>query len=191
MVEDLNDIATHVKQGLTELLKVADLDPEDIVVLGCSTSEIQGEKIGKNSNLAIGRTVIKTALSVLKPLKLHLAVQGCEHLNRALIIERTVAKQHGFEQVTVYPSLHAGGAAQVAAFEAFDKPVEIEHVIAQAGMDIGDTSIGMHVKFVQIPVRTSIKEIGGAHTTFLRSRPKLIGGQRAQYEWHAPKNDLR
>ena len=189
MVKDLNDIAINVKKGLVELLNVADLEPEDIVVLGCSTSEIQGEKIGKHSNLDIGRVVIKTVLSVLKPLKLHLAVQGCEHLNRALVIERTVAKQNGFEQVTVYPSLHAGGAGQIAAFEAFDNPVEIEHVIAQAGMDIGDTSIGMHVKFVQIPVRTSIKEIGGAHTTFLRSRPKLIGGQRAQYEWHSPKNN--
>ena len=73
--------------------------------------------------------------------------------------------------------------AQIAAFEAFDNPVEVEHITAKAGMDIGDTSIGMHVKFVQIPVRTSVTEIGKAHVTFLRSRPKLIGGQRAKYTW--------
>ncbi|GAJ25929.1 YwlG protein [Liquorilactobacillus sucicola DSM 21376 = JCM 15457] len=188
MTVNLNEVAQRVNSGLNELLQVANLEAGDIVVLGCSTSEIQGEKIGKHSNLDIGRTVIKAALSILKPLQLHLAVQGCEHLNRALVIERSVAKQNGFERVTVFPSLHAGGAAQIAAFEAFDEPVEIEHVVAQAGMDIGDTAIGMHVKFVQIPVRTSIKEIGSAHTTFLRSRPKLVGGERAQYEWHAPIN---
>ncbi|WP_057742298.1 TIGR01440 family protein [Liquorilactobacillus capillatus] len=187
MITDLEEISQCTRQGLTELLQAAHLEAGDLVVLGCSTSEVQGAKIGKHSNLAIGRAIIKTALSTLEPLNLSLAVQGCEHLNRALVVERTVAKQHHFEQVSVFPSLHAGGAAQVAAFETFNEPIEVEHIVAQAGMDIGDTAIGMHVKFVQIPVRTSIKEVGNAHTTFLRSRPKLIGGERAQYTWQAPQ----
>ena len=119
----------------------------------------------------------------MKPRKLYLAVQGCEHLNRALVVERKIAEEKNFEIVTVFPSEHAGGSCQIAAFEQMDDPVEVEHVIAQAGMDIGDTSIGMHVKFVQIPVRTSVKEIGFAHATYLRSRPKLIGGERAKYKW--------
>lgn len=186
MEVNLTEIADKVKTGAQELLQVAKLEPGDIFVLGCSTSEIQGDRIGKNSNLKIGQAVIRTLLSVLKPLKIQLAVQGCEHLNRALVVEKQVAKQHDLEVVTVYPALHAGGAAQVAAFEYFDDPVEVEHIVAQAGMDIGDTSIGMHIKFVQIPVRTSVKEIGAAHTTYLRSRPKLIGGQRAKYQWEDP-----
>ncbi|MCI1633239.1 MAG: TIGR01440 family protein [Liquorilactobacillus nagelii] len=184
---NLKTLATQVKQGASELLQAAQLEAGDLFVLGCSTSEIQGDHIGKNSNLTIGRTIIKTLLPLLKERQLNLAVQGCEHLNRALIVEKEVAKVQGFEIVTVFPSLHAGGATQMAAFESFNHPVEVEHIVAQAGMDIGDTSIGMHVKFVQIPVRTSVKEIGAAHVTYLRSRPKLIGGQRAKYEWHTPQ----
>lgn len=182
----LDELEKKVITGASELLQAAQLEAGDIFVLGCSTSEIQGDRIGKNSNLEIGQTVIKALLSLLKPQQIQLAVQGCEHLNRALVVEKKVAKANNLEIVSVYPALHAGGAAQVAAFEYFEEPVEVEHIIAQAGMDIGDTSIGMQVKFVQIPVRTSIKEIGAAHTTYLRSRPKLIGGQRAKYQWEDP-----
>lgn len=178
---DLNKIAQQIKTSMTEFLAQTTLEPNDIFVLGCSTSEIQGQQIGKHSNLEIGRTVVKTLRSILDPLGVHLAVQGCEHLNRALVIEKRVAKDHDLEIVTVVPTLHAGGAAQVAAFEQFNEPVEVEHLVAKAGMDIGDTAIGMHVRFVQIPVRTSITEIGEAHVTFLNSRPKLIGGERARY----------
>jgi len=183
MTLSLEEIKRQVQTGLKELLATANLQAGDTFVLGCSTSEIQGEHIGKDSNIEIGRTVIAALLEILKPLEINLAVQGCEHLNRALVVEKSLAKKQQLEIVTVYPSLHAGGAAQIAAFEQFLEPVEVEHITAQAGMDIGDTSIGMHVKFVQIPVRTSIKEVGAAHTTYLRSRPKLIGGQRAKYQW--------
>ncbi|MCP0887755.1 TIGR01440 family protein [Ligilactobacillus sp. WILCCON 0076] len=183
MTLTLEKIEQQTNSGLNELLSQTTLEPDSLFVLGCSTSEIQGEHIGKHSNIDIGRTVIQTILKTLAPLKINLAVQGCEHLNRALVVEKKVAQKLNLEVVSVYPSLHAGGAAQVAAFEQFENPVEVEHIVAQAGMDIGDTSIGMHVKYVQIPVRTSIKEIGAAHTTFLRSRPKLIGGQRAKYSW--------
>lgn len=180
---DLNKITEQIRSGLTELLNQANLHEGDLVVLGCSTSEIQGEHIGKHPSVDVGRTVVSAVMEVLKPRKLYLAVQGCEHLNRALVVERRIAEEKNFEIVTVFPSEHAGGSCQIAAFEQMDDPVEVEHVIAQAGMDIGDTSIGMHVKFVQIPVRTSVKEIGFAHATYLRSRPKLIGGERAKYKW--------
>lgn len=180
----IEQIKEQTGTGLTELLDQADLAAGDLVVIGLSTSEVHGGRIGKASNIEIARAIISTAVEILRKKGLHLAVQGCEHLNRALVVERSVAKERGFEQVTVFPSLHAGGAGQIAAFENFRDPIEVEHITAEAGMDIGDTSIGMHVKFVQVPVRTSIKQVGLAHTTFLRYRPKLIGGVRAKYDWN-------
>lgn len=180
---NLDKIKEQTATGLTELLDQAQLEKDDLVVLGLSTSEVHGGIIGKDSNIEIARAIVSTVVNILRKHQLHLAVQGCEHLNRALVVERSVAKELDFEQVTVFPSLHAGGAGQIAAFENFNDPIEVEHITAEAGMDIGDTSIGMHVKFVQVPVRTSIKQIGLAHTTYLRNRPKLIGGARAKYEW--------
>lgn len=183
MTTEIENIQNQTKQGLTKLLDQANLNQGDVLAIGLSTSEVQGEKIGKLPSIEIGRAIVKTILETIKPLGLHLAVQGCQHLNRALVVERAVAKERGLEIVTVYPQIHAGGAGQIAAFENMTDPVEVEHIQAEAGMDIGDTSIGMQVKFVQVPVRTSITEIGHAHTTYLRSRPKYIGGPRAKYEW--------
>lgn len=180
---DIEEIRQLTQRGLNELLEQAKLESGDLFVLGLSTSEVQGKMIGKHSNIEIGRTIVKTMLETLTPMRIHLAVQGCEHLNRALVVEKSVAKEKGFEIVNVFPQINAGGAGQIAAFENFADPVEVEHVVANAGMDIGDTFIGMHVKFVQVPVRTSVKEIGQAHVTYLRSRPKYIGGSRAKYEW--------
>lgn len=180
---NLDKIKEQTATGLTELLDQAQLEKDDLVVLGLSTSEVHGGIIGKDSNIEIAWAIVSTVVNILRKHQLHLAVQGCEHLNRTLVVERNVAKECGFEQVTVFPSLHAGGAGQIAAFENFNDSIEVEHITAEAGMDIGDTSIGIHVKFVQVPVRTSIKQIGLAHTTYLRNRPKLIGGARAKYEW--------
>ena len=180
---DLNQIKRQTKQGLTELLEQAHLEAGDIFVLGLSTSEVRGGQIGEDSSIEIGRAIVKTILDTLRPLGIQLAVQGFQHLNRALVVEKAVAKEYGLEQVMVYPQIHAGGAGQIAAFENFKKPIEVEHIQANAGMDIGDTAIGMQVKFVQVPVRTSVKTIGQAHTTYLSSRPKYIGGPRAKYTW--------
>lgn len=180
---DLKQIKQQTQQGLTELLNQAQLKAGDIFVLGLSTSEVRGKRIGDDSSIEIGRTIVKTILDTLRPLGIHLAVQGCQHINRALVVERAVAKGHDLEQVMVYPQIHAGGAGQIAAFENFKEPIEVEHIQADAGMDIGDTAIGMQVKFVQVPVRTSVKTIGAAHTTYLSSRPKYIGGPRAKYTW--------
>lgn len=164
-----------------ELITTAKLKKKDLFVLGCSTSEIIGGTIGKNSDPDVGRTVIQTLKSILDEKGINLAVQGCEHINRALVVERKVAEDKKLEIVMVKPALHAGGACSVAAFELFEDPVEVEHITAQAGLDIGDTAIGMHIRHVQVPFRPSIREIGAAHVTALRSRPKYIGGPRAQY----------
>lgn len=167
---------------VNDVLKAAKLKKGNVFVLGCTTSEIVGGQIGKNSSQEVGQWVIETMKSILDPLDIYLGVQGCEHINRALVVERELAEAKGWEIVSVKPALHAGGACSVAAFEQFTDPVEVEHILAQAGVDIGDTSIGMHVKHVQVPVRPSVKELGGAHVTALRSRPKYIGGPRAMYE---------
>mgnify|MGYP001179505014 FL=1 len=153
----------------------------EIFVLGCSSSEIIGETIGKHSSQEVGDAVVSTLHTLLSERGIFLAVQGCEHINRALAIERGVAETKGFPVVSVVPILHAGGACSVAAFKRFKDPVEIEHIVATAGLDIGDTSIGMHIRHVQIPIRPVIKTLGSAHVTALGSRPKLIGGERAAY----------
>ena len=177
-----NELKKQLTAMVESVLATANLQTDDIFVLGCSTSEIIGGVIGKNSSAEVGQWVIHTLKEILDPLNIHLAVQGCEHLNRALVVERKVAKANHFEIVSVKPSLHAGGACSVAAFDQFTDPVEVEHIVAQAGIDIGDTSIGMQVKHVQVPVRPSSNTLGAAHVTALRTRPKYIGGPRAVYE---------
>ncbi|WP_394019973.1 TIGR01440 family protein [Anaerococcus cruorum] len=181
-MQDINKIKEQTLNVISELIKEADLKENDILVLGGSTSEIGGGSIGKDSSLEIGNAVIKEVLNITGKENINLAVQGCEHLNRALVIEREVAEKNNFEIVSVIPALHAGGAMSVAAFSQMKDPVMIEHVIAKAGVDIGDTEIGMHVKFVQVPLRLKEKYIGKARVTALKSRPKLIGGVRAIYE---------
>lgn len=182
-VSRIDPAAVREKAGeaVRELIEIAGLKRESILVLGCSTSEICGSQIGKGSSLEIGEAVVDGILPFLRGKGIYLAVQGCEHINRSLVIERSAAEKYGFEIVSVVPSLHAGGACAMAAYARAESPVMIEKIVADAGIDIGDTSIGMHVRFVQIPVRLSIREIGGAHVTCLRSRPKLIGGERARY----------
>lgn len=179
---NLDNLETDLAKMIQEVLAEAKLRSGDVFVLGCTTSEVVGGHIGKNSNPDVGRRIVKTIRTQLQPLGINLAVQGCEHINRSLVVERKVAEEKGFEIVSVVPALHAGGSCSIAAFEQFDDPVEVEHIVAQAGIDIGDTSIGMHVKFVQVPVRPTQKELGGAHVTALRSRPKYVGGPRANYE---------
>ncbi|HGF8301262.1 TPA: TIGR01440 family protein [Enterococcus faecium] len=176
--KELKDQLTEI---VNDILAEAHLKKGDLFVLGCSTSEVVGGHIGKNSSAEVGQWIIRTLKELLDPKEIALAVQGCEHLNRALVVERTVAEAKNFEIVSVVPALHAGGACSVAAFDQFNDPVEVEHVVGQAGIDIGDTSIGMHIKHVQVPVRPRLKTLGRAHVTALRSRPKYIGGPRANY----------
>ncbi|AYJ45132.1 TIGR01440 family protein [Enterococcus casseliflavus] len=181
LMTDINQLKTDLTTIVEEVITTANVGENDLFVLGCSTSEVVGGLIGKNSSQEVGMVIVETLRAILRPKNIHLAVQGCEHLNRALAVERKTAQLYHLEEVAVVPQLHAGGACSVAAFQLFDEPIEVEHIVAKAGIDIGDTAIGMHVKHVQIPIRPSIKSLGAAHVTALGSRPKYIGGPRAHY----------
>ncbi|CQR24205.1 YwlG protein [Streptococcus varani] len=182
---NLKELEKQTRVILLDVLERSAIKKGQVFVLGLSSSEVAGGIIGKNSSLEIGETIVKTILDELSPRGIHLAVQGCEHLNRALVVEHQVAEDKNLEIVSVIPNLHAGGSGQVAAFKLMTDPVEVEEVVAHAGLDIGDTSIGMHVKRVQVPLIPVQRELGGAHVTALASRPKLIGGARATYSTDA------
>ena len=179
---DFEELKSNLNLYLDELLSKIDLEEDDIFVLGCSTSEVKGNNIGKDTDIDVGKVIVETVMEKLDGLNVNLAVQCCEHLNRAIVLEKTVAKKNNFEIVSVVPKKNAGGGVATSAYRIFKNPVVVEKIVAKAGIDIGDTEIGMHIKFVQVPVRVSIKEIGNARITALTSRPKLIGGQRALYE---------
>lgn len=179
---ELQDIKTQVKQVLGELLEAAHLKAGQILVVGCSSSEIDSYKIGSHSNGDIGAAVYTTLLEELKPRGIYLAAQCCEHLNRALILDQEAAGRYGYEPVNVVPQLKAGGSFATAAYGALEHPVAVEHIKAHAGIDIGDTLIGMHLKDVAVPVRIQTKEVGSAHVVCARTRPRFIGGMRAAYD---------
>ncbi len=162
-----------------ELLEVAKLQKGDILVVGCSTSEVVGSKIGTNSDPDTAGEIFEGIYSVTKPLGIYLAIQCCEHLNRAIITEREAVPFA--EKVNVVPQKKAGGSLATVAYSKFDCPVVLEEIKADAGMDIGNTLIGMHLKKVAVPVRLSINKIGEANLVCARVRPKFIGGERAIY----------
>lgn len=179
---ELEDIKAQAKQVLRELLEVAGMKPGQILVVGCSSSEIDSFKIGSHSSGDIGRAVYTALYEELEPMGIYLAAQCCEHLNRALILEGEAAGKYGYEPVNVVPQLKAGGSFATAAWATLKEPVAVEHIKAHAGIDIGDTLIGMHLKDVAVPVRIQTKEIGSAHIVCARTRPKFIGGVRAGYD---------
>ncbi|HHW07093.1 MAG TPA: TIGR01440 family protein [Clostridia bacterium] len=174
-------MALETSQAVTGLLAQASYQPRDILVVGCSTSEVAGERIGSAGSLAIAETILQELLAAAQGRELYLAVQCCEHLNRALVVEEACARQYGLEIVQVVPHAKAGGALAEAAMSRFDQPVVVAGVQAHLGMDIGDTFIGMHLRPVVVPVRLPIKQIGHAHLTLAKTRPRLIGGERARY----------
>lgn len=180
-MSDLEELKVEVMALAQELVERAQTPAGSVFVLGLSTSEVVGGFIGRNSSLEVGQALVSALYHFLKEQGIFLAVQGCEHVNRALVVERSVALTRGWEIVQVIPTSHAGGSGQVAAMEIFEDPVVVEFITADLGIDIGDTAIGMHVKHVQVPVRLAKRELGGAHVTALASRPKLIGGARAEY----------
>lgn len=178
----MEDIKNDVRKACLEILEKSKAKEGDVFVLGGSSSEICGYKIGSHSSEEIGEIVVKTLLEILNEKKIYLAVGGCEHINRAIVVEKELALRDRYEIVSVVPQIHAGGSFASAAYKNFKDPIVIEHISGDFGMDIGDANIGMHIKFVQVPLRLEIKNIGLAHLTALRSRPKLIGGIRARYE---------
>lgn len=177
----LDDIKSEAVQAAEELLMQAHLSEGDILVVGCSSSEVTGERIGTSSSLETAEAVFEGIYEVVLKNRLYLAAQCCEHLNRALIIEKELARRERFPIVNVVPQPKAGGSFGTIAYTKFKEPVAVEHISAQAGIDIGDTLIGMHLADVAVPVRIGIKEIGQAHLVCARTRGKFIGGERAVY----------
>ena len=174
-------ISAQAAQATRELLAAACLRPGDILVVGCSSSEMVGEKIGHGSSLDAARAAFGAIYPILCEAGVYLAAQCCEHLNRAIILERAAAERYGYEIVCVRPQPKAGGSFATTAYETFADPVAVEHIRAAAGLDIGGTLIGMHLREVAVPVRLTLDHIGDAHILCARTRPKYIGGPRACY----------
>lgn len=172
----------EAKQALTavrELCDLAKLKSGDIMVIGCSSSEISGGVVGHASNYEVAEAVFDAIYGELNSRGIFLAAQCCEHLNRAIIVERAACPNA--EAVNVVPQPKAGGSFATAAYRHFASPVALEHIRADAGLDIGGVLIGMHLKEVAVPVRLSLQKIGAANITAARTRPKFIGGARAVY----------
>lgn len=182
MSEFYNNVRLEARAVINEILDAANLENGDIFVVGCSSSEIVGEHIGKGSSPETANVVFDEIYAALKERGIYLAAQCCEHLNRALIIEKECAKKYGYEIVNVKPQPKAGGSFATAAYNSFENPVAVEHIKANAGLDIGGTLIGMHLRDVAVPVRVSLKKIGEANIICARTRAKFIGGSRAIYE---------
>ena len=177
----LTELFETAKKMTEELVASAQMKAGEILVVGCSTSEIIGERIGGASVPEVANVVFRGIYEAAKANGVFLAAQCCEHLNRAIIVESECAEKYGYDQVCVRPVPKAGGSFATAAYESFENPVALESVRAHAGIDIGDTLIGMHLRAVAVPVRLSVKKIGEANLVFARTRPKYIGGPRAQY----------
>lgn len=174
------NIKEQCVKATSELCEVAKVKKGDIFVVGCSSSEVVGSKIGTNSDPEVAKEIFEGIMEVLKPKGIFLAVQCCEHLNRAIVVEKA-AVPNG-EYVNVIPQKKAGGSLATVAYSSFENPCVLEHIKADCGLDIGGTLIGMHLKEVCVPVRLSIKKIGEANIICARVRPKFIGGIRAIYD---------
>lgn len=176
----MNDLKLQAEKIANEIIEKANLKSGQILVVGCSTSEILGDKIGSNSSPDAAKQVFEGIYEVLKKKGIYLAAQCCEHLNRAIIVEKAAVPFN--ETVNVVPQPKAGGSFATAAYGSFKHPVAVEEIKADAGLDIGGTLIGMHLKKVAVPLRLEIKKIGEASLAAARTRPKFIGGVRAQYD---------
>ncbi len=172
----------ELEKILFEFQQQASLQPGQLVVVGCSTSEVMGEKIGTSGTFEVAEMLFRTLSQFADKRGVSLAFQCCEHLNRALVIDRAEAVKRGLDEVSVVPVRKAGGAMATYAFEKMANAVVVEFLKADAGIDIGQTFIGMHLKHVAVPIRVEQKSVGHAHVTLAKTRPKLIGGERAVYE---------
>lgn len=176
----MDELRVQAAQAARELIEKAKLRKGQIVVVGCSTSEICGSRIGSDSRPEVAEAVFDAIYTTLREAGIFLAAQCCEHLNRAIIVEREAAPFA--EPVNVVPQPKAGGSFATAAYHAFHDPIAVESIRADAGLDIGGTLIGMHLKQVAVPLRLSLDHIGSALLLAARTRPKFIGGVRAKYD---------
>ncbi|MBE7013392.1 MAG: TIGR01440 family protein [Ruminococcaceae bacterium] len=174
------EISKQCIMAAEDLIEKAHLKKGDIVVVGCSTSEVLGSKLGTNSSPETAKILFESLYGVFNAKGIYVAAQCCEHLNRAVIVERAAVPFA--EIVNVVPVPKAGGSFATEAYSHFGDPVAVEEIKADAGIDIGATLIGMHLKKVAVPVRLEVKTIGEAPVTAARTRPKFIGGVRANYD---------
>lgn len=172
----------QLEEALSELEQEIQFRSGQVFVVGCSTSEVTGKRIGTAGGLDIAESLFEALQKFADRHRIFLAFQGCEHINRALTIEREAAEKYGWEPVSVVPAPKAGGAMSAYAFLNMKDPVVVEELQGHAGIDIGQTMIGMHLKRVAVPVRTSVKLVGEAIVSAATTRPKLIGGERARYD---------
>lgn len=180
-MEYIETIRGQLSQLLEEFEQQVTFQPKQLLVIGCSTSEVLGKRIGTSGTMEVGAIIYDLLSEFSKKHGLFLAFQGCEHINRALTLEQEAAEYYRYESVSVIPVRTAGGAMSAYAYTQMSHPVVVEHIRAHAGIDIGQTMIGMHLKEVAVPIRTSVKTLGEAIITLATTRPKLIGGERAQY----------
>ena len=180
-MEKYAEILQELTESAEELIAVAKPRKGQIFVVGCSTSEVLGSKIGTGGSEELAVEMFKTLKAVTDKHELFLAIQCCEHLNRSVVLEAAAVDKYNFNEVTVRPMPHAGGALGTAAYENFAEPVVVESIVAHLGLDIGQTLIGMHLKRVAVPVRLAHKKVGEAVLTAARTRPPLVGGERAKY----------
>lgn len=178
----MSEIFNQSASAAAELVEKANLKKGDIVVIGCSTSEVIGKRIGTSGTLEVAKEIFDGLNSVFSDKGIYIAAQCCEHLNRAIIIEKEKAELLGLEEVCVVPHPHAGGSFATSAWKTMKDPVAVEEIRADAGIDIGTTLIGMHLKRVAVPLRLENNTIGEAKLSAAKTRPKYIGGERAKYE---------
>ncbi len=184
----INNIKNDSSTVMLELLQEAQVQDKEVVVIGCSTSEVVGEKIGTGSSWEVAEAIYQGVQNSVEKYyleynnKLFLAFQCCEHLNRTLLISQECQSLYNWERVSVIPAPKAGGSLPAVAYANMDNPIMVEHISAHAGLDIGDTFIGMHLKHVAVPMRPETNFLGEARITMARTRPKLIGGERAVYK---------
>lgn len=179
---NLNDLQKSLSQLLSEIEQQVTFREHQLFVVGCSTSEVLGKRIGTAGAMDVAQVLYKELNQFAKKNGLYLVFQGCEHINRALTMEAAAAEKYHLEPVHVVPVNTAGGSMSAYAYTQLENPVVVETVHAHAGLDIGQTLIGMHLKSVAVPIRTSVKMLGEAVVTVATTRPKLIGGVRAQYK---------
>ena len=174
------DIKAQAKATAEEICETAKLVKGQILVIGCSSSEVCGSRIGSDSNLEVAQAVFEGIYEVTQSRGIYLAAQCCEHLNRAIIVEQAAVPFS--EYCNVVPQPKAGGSFGTTAYKRFENPVAVEEIKADAGLDIGGTLIGMHLKKVAVPVRLEQNHVGSAMLLAARVRPKFIGGERAYYD---------
>lgn len=179
---DHGGVREELATCLSDLQQIAQLRPGHLLVVGASTSEIAGKRIGTATSVDIGKVVVDTVLAFAGEVGCDVAFQCCEHLNRSLVVSRHLAEAHGWQEVAAVPVPGAGGAVAAHAYFEIPDACLVESVRGDAGIDIGDTLVGMHLKRVAVPVRGSRKEVGRAHVVMARTRPPRVGGERAVYD---------